>query len=507
MTHRVRVLVPHAATLSLLIAPSMAHDLPTLYVPRDSQGLPNNSRIQRLSDGNGDGAYSGAAEVTWHYDYPSGPGSSLFGPNLELICAPDGALFVADLETARIYRTRDANGDGDVNDAGEITLFFNGLSAPQYPASVQRLAIDNAGALWFATADHPAFGGLDRIIRLIDLNADGDSSDAGEYTVVWWPVLASPWSFAPRGVLTGARGELYCFDEGNGLGNAGGPGVYRLEDRDGDGLFVTEGEREFVFSTADYFGLEVPWVRCAPDGSLFVFGHNLPVLRAEDRDHDGFFAPSEVGSYVSYSAALEILQVQPGFGSRIYYFAGSVLYVAEDLNGNGVIDIASERRTLWVGGSVSPRGFAVERGEFQPPPRPYCTAGTSQAGCSPTLRASGRPSGSSTAGFALQLTDAPQQRQALLFYGLAPASAPWGPTSFKCVTPPIQRAFAGATGGASACDGALSFDWNQYLAAHPLALGAPFGAGDTFYAQGWSRDAGANPAGVMSNGLEVTLLP
>jgi alpha-amylase len=152
--------------------------------------------------------------------------------------------------------------------------------------------------------------------------------------------------------------------------------------------------------------------------------------------------------------------------------------------------------------------YAVFVEDYVEPPVPYCTAGTSSAGCAPSLGCSGTPSLAASSGFLLHASGVEGQRQGLLFYGIAGrASAPWG-GGFLCVKSPTQRLGAQSSGGTSgACDGTLSGDWLAFRAARPDALGAPFLPGSRVQAQGWYRDPPAPKSTQLTRALEFTLAP
>jgi hypothetical protein len=148
--------------------------------------------------------------------------------------------------------------------------------------------------------------------------------------------------------------------------------------------------------------------------------------------------------------------------------------------------------------------------ELCPPPASYCTAGTTSHGCAAHLSGTGTPSGSLGSGFVLDVSPVEGQKQGLIFYGVSGRSAvPWGAsTSFLCVKAPTQRTPVQVSGGtAGACDGALSLDWNAYVAANPGALGAPFGPGQTVQAQGWFRDPPSPKTTMLSDALEFVTCP
>lgn len=94
-------------------------------------------------------------------------------------------IFVSDLQsrdsqtTIGILRLRDLNGDEDSQEAGEVTLYHNGLceDGALLMLSPIALAVDRKRALYALDYD------LGMILRLEDLNNDGDAMDAGECKV------------------------------------------------------------------------------------------------------------------------------------------------------------------------------------------------------------------------------------------------------------------------------------------------------------------------------------
>ncbi len=141
----------------------------------------------------------------------------------------------------------------------------------------------------------------------------------------------------------------------------------------------------------------------------------------------------------------------------------------------------------------------------------YCTAGTSVAGCTPNLLASGSPSASAASGFTLACTALDGDRTALAFYGNSgPKSSVWavGSSSYLCVKSPTRRMTATGTGGTiGACDGSYSIDWLDFMATRPSALGNPLTAGQVFHAQVWFRDPSAPGSTNLSNGAQWTMAP
>jgi hypothetical protein len=145
-------------------------------------------------------------------------------------------------------------------------------------------------------------------------------------------------------------------------------------------------------------------------------------------------------------------------------------------------------------------------------PTVYCTAGTTSHGCVPWISSSGTPSATSGSGFTIVANAVEGQKQGILFYGIDNSGftpVPWGAsTSFLCVKPPTQRTSPRNAGGTpNSCDGALSLDWNAYIAANPGALGNPFAAGQHVFAQGWFRDPPSPKTTMLSDALEFVVGP
>lgn len=142
----------------------------------------------------------------------------------------------------------------------------------------------------------------------------------------------------------------------------------------------------------------------------------------------------------------------------------------------------------------------------------YCSAGTSSAGCVPSISASGAPSIAAPAGFSINVAGVEGQRSGLLFYGVGGPRTPlvWAPgsSSFQCVKSPVQRTgVQGSGGGSGLCNGGFSLDILAYWQGHPSALGQPIGADQLVNLQAWYRDPTAPGATNLSNALQFKTCP
>lgn len=143
-------------------------------------------------------------------------------------------------------------------------------------------------------------------------------------------------------------------------------------------------------------------------------------------------------------------------------------------------------------------------------PMAYCTCGTSTNGCCATISATANPNVAHSNVCVINVTNVEGQKSGILFYGLAPSSAPWCATSSSllCVKAPTQRAGSQNSGGtAGACDGTMTLDWNAWQLAHPGALGQVWVAFNQAYVQAWYRDPPACKTTNLSNALKLTYQP
>ncbi|NUP96793.1 MAG: hypothetical protein HUU28_11580 [Planctomycetaceae bacterium] len=179
----------------------------------------------------------------------------------------------------------------------------------------------------------------------------------------------------------------------------------------------------------------------------------------------------------------------------------------------GSIPVVSGNWTLtiydWAGGDSGTLGdwslcFNAPTG-----PISYCTAGVTTNGCSATISAANNPSVSAANPCVINVTNVEGAKSGLIFYSITGSStSAWNASSFLCVKAPTQRTGTQVSGGtAGLCDGTLTLDWNAYQAAFPTALGQPWSAGDTVWAQAWFRDPPAGKSTNLSNGIEMTYVP
>lgn len=169
------------------------------------QGTPVEG-VFRFQDLNGDGDVQDAGEQILFYDI-AGPGPDLTNIQAITIHPFDGSVWISGTSLDLILRLEDKNGDGDANDVGEYTIFYDGKTGPITTSSALALAFDDKGVLFALDS-----GSKDSVIRLVDLNNDGDAMDAGEATYYFDNTGATgTWLQSPADMIF-FQGHLYIVD-------------------------------------------------------------------------------------------------------------------------------------------------------------------------------------------------------------------------------------------------------------------------------------------------------
>jgi hypothetical protein len=181
-----------------------------------------------------------------------------------LLAAPAAGEFIAyvsSLVEDSIVRLRDLNGDGDRHDSGEATLFFGPGNESGWPGVGSAQTILVLGVDHVLAADGEESGGFStRVYELRDLNGDGDAMDAGEATEYWDSILPIGVNVdRPKEMVIGPDGAIYLADNNTINFDGDTPeAVWRLEDLNADGDVNDDGEVTLH-------------VELAPAGEAFAF--------------------------------------------------------------------------------------------------------------------------------------------------------------------------------------------------------------------------------------------
>ena len=210
---------------------------PDLFVNDSS-----NDRVTRLSDLDGDGLYLGALESTIFYDDTIG-GLPLSN-NIGIVQSRAGVVYVCDSSSDVVLGLEDSDGDGTAHTPGEAWIFYDPASSATLLPMPAAANMDwNDGVLWVAVAQSGS-SGRDTILRLEDLNGDGDAQDAAEsrefYVIHDVSLGGGNNASNPMDVHVGLDGKVYYLEAGStGLF---AKGVYRLDDLNQNGTIETPAE-------------------------------------------------------------------------------------------------------------------------------------------------------------------------------------------------------------------------------------------------------------------------
>jgi hypothetical protein len=342
-------LVPFSRTMDLLVVDSAVDG------------------VWRLADRGQEGFFNEPGDVTAYYDDVQGS-IALTNPTC-IAVGPTGTAFVADSTEDIVLALADRNGDGDALSPGEHWVFFDSTNLSGIVmASAQGITVDAVGNVFVASSGTTG-GGIDAIIRLTDLNNDGDANDLGE-AIEYCQIpnaSASVGDSIPTKVVVAPDGKLYYTDVGATAALI--KGVYQLTDLNGDGDANDPGEHTLFWSppapsSAFYWGLAVD-----RSGYFYVTDHgNEQVWRARDANGNGVIDANEENLYYQTSASTwwDVIVHPDG---RLFLCEDQTpdrVTVLEDLDGNGDALGAGEAYeaydvTVAAVATVKPRGGAFMR--------------------------------------------------------------------------------------------------------------------------------------------------
>jgi hypothetical protein len=131
-------------------------------------------------------------------------------------------------------------------------------------------------------------------------------------------------------------------------------------------------------------------------------------------------------------------------------------------------------------------------------PTPYCSSKTNSQGCAPPVSFSGTPSFSAGSGFNVDATQVVDNQNGLMFYSTTLATSIPFLGGTLCTSQPLVRTPIQNAGGAGACGGSYSLDFNSWMAS---GFDPGLTPGVQIFAQYWYRD----PADPFTVGLTDAL--
>lgn len=320
------------------------------------QGAPPFDGIFIFRDLDGDGLALDPSEGGVWFDRTNAEGLLGETSNFTAIHATaSGAVFAADVDSRAVYRLRDVNGDGDAQDAGESAIFFDASNMSGITIGVPSgLASDASGAVYLTLAGSVANNEPDAIVRLIDLNGDGDAQDSME-AVIWADLQAfKSGDSVPFEIIIREDGTALYIEF------AGSPDTVRLL-RDENNNGVIDANEQSIFIADGTFGVDFGFALAADSGVLVQTnsGSTQGLWRLTDLNESGSIdSEQEVAFLWSENQNADGLTIGTSFdldagsGGRVFLLdsgSNDHIIVLEDLNGDGDYLDAGETKIFAVG--------------------------------------------------------------------------------------------------------------------------------------------------------------
>ena len=305
-------------------------------------------KLFHLADLNLDGDFNDAGETVVFYD--DTVGSLPLSNNSSLALGKGNMLYVSDRSTGWILSFLDADGDGKAESPGEHLVYFDGNPLVNRSGldvvAPHNVTVDANNVLWVAEADQGGLG-TDSVLRLEDLNFDGDANDPGEAQRYFQPAMGSvEGDTIVADVVVSSDGFLY-YVEGSTTGFRP-VGLYRLDDANQDGqidpmtealpFFLVPSQPSPVFLQAG-----------ALDGLGYLYltdTGNEVVWRVRDENNDGSVNPAtEAKWYLVSPVSALIWDLAPTADGRVLCTevqTSARLLELDDKNGDGSIDLLTE---------------------------------------------------------------------------------------------------------------------------------------------------------------------
>ncbi|TDL88069.1 hypothetical protein [Meridianimarinicoccus aquatilis] len=274
-----------------------------------------------------------------------------------VMATPVSPFLLADQSADQVVLLQDINGDGDTNDAGEATVYFDasnasGLATPT--GNVFSLTQAADGVVYLGD------GSTDTVYRTQDIDGDGSANGDGE-SQVWFSASESVSGFSlntPNGIAQGPDGAIYVV-EADTTGNPSGDWVYRTVDLNGDGYANDAGEVTQWLSLSGLNASSSPF-QIDFDGDTAYIADTSgttpdTIYAARDADGNGMIDSGEVTAFATEGAGTLAnfdLAVAAGNGT-VYTWQWladegiASVFGLTDLDGSGTIDDPSETMELW----------------------------------------------------------------------------------------------------------------------------------------------------------------
>lgn len=335
-------------------------------------------RVVRCLDVNGNGNLNELGDIIIFYDGVTG--SVPLSNNVGICNGPGGTQYVCDTSTDVVLALTDLNADGDALDASEAVIFFDGRAGGNAHGILMGAANcmhfrPATNKLWIASASQGT-ALIDEILVVGDNTADGDANDLGELVQYWTAPTAA---YLPQAVLLDPTGRVFVTE----IGSVVPKGVYELIDVNNDGDAQDAGEHVPYFLLPITTPVPFAWSLEQDAQGWFYVGDtgNDIVFRFKDLNNDGdAHDAGESGNFFVPGIASTIWDTAATPCGTIYASDGlspDRIYRLIDANNDGVIG-AGEATEMYIETGGNPidisngRGIAVRSAPCGTPSTPFC---------------------------------------------------------------------------------------------------------------------------------------
>ncbi|MCK6446667.1 MAG: hypothetical protein L6Q99_09775 [Planctomycetes bacterium] len=442
-----------------------------------------------------------------------------------LTASSDDTLYVGDHVEDVVLWLNDFDEDDDASVPGQHGVFFDGKPGGNLSGVVMghvnsitmQPNVPN-NVVWLVTSNTQA-GEDDAVIRLEDLDSDGDANDVGEARVFYTRVESSLSDSELTSIRLDGTGTVYVLE--NGSTGAWTRGIWALRDLDSSGAIDAPGEESLFFAPPALPATpELSSLDRDSNARFYVLDRaNHVVWRGADLDSSGAIDPGEAAQHWSFANSIDAWDFAV-LGTGEVYLGNSTgpdqLFITLDTDLNGTIGAGESFNayddTQAVTNLEAVRGVALDfhaHGHIGTVvcdafsnPCPCGNQGTKTSGCTNSTGAGAELEAIGSTGVGnddaeFEAFDLPPGKFALLFQGSTQVSLPFF-DGILCAAGQTKRftpQLADPTGAAL---------WGPGLAA-----AGGWAAGQTRVFQVWYRDP-TGPCGTsanFSNGLKITFDP
>ena len=315
-----------------------------------------NEVIYRCSDLNGDGDYLDTDEMTLLVDFGSIGSINPYSVEVRAEGPTPVAYVLSDSMPDGVYRGADNNLDGTISST-EMTVFFDWQAIYGAGADPHGVTLTADGAVWVSSSFESTRG----LWRLVDLNADGDAMDAGEFSQLLDGSATAPVETDLGVVMVEIKDLRFLARDGNGVVGYSGfstssadseDSIFRFEDLNLDGDVTDPGESKLLLN---YTGKN-PALPVNPDFGTVLPTMEVPNTTTPSEPNYGrlWHVETMQGGATQYFFGCDSSSTSTFSSSVTGDFINGLVFRGVDGNGDGDVNDAGEVNVYYDGSADGP---------------------------------------------------------------------------------------------------------------------------------------------------------